>query len=89
MRDRWKDTSSWSQRDPSDLRVPKEWTLRTANVRIVVHHHMDYEPDRWFCSAYPLFDMQGLMAGDAEAAKAEAVELVGQWLRTALRGLET
>ena len=78
----WYDTTSYSQRDKE--RVPRVWTLLLRNVKIIVHRHIHY--DGWLLSCRDLqIDMIELENTDIDQAKQEAVEIVGNTLKTRIR----
>jgi hypothetical protein len=61
-----------------------------GDLRINVHHHIDYGPEQWLLSVYPelLPPSQRLESKDPDAAKAEALGRVRQWLKQHLTPLE-
>lgn len=60
--------------------------LRSGDVDIVVHRHIDYEAKTWLLSCYGVrIDKVRLKNTDLEKAKEEAVLLVGAYLRKLTR----
>jgi hypothetical protein len=86
MTNYWKDTTSFSQREKD--RAPRTWQRWDGLLRMTVHRHIHYPPDRWLLSCDPWFDKRELSSVDATKAKAEAVELVMQVLEGALNSLK-
>ena len=69
----WKDTSSWS-RNEKDRSVPKEWTAQVGKFTLIIHHHIDYDPDKWLLTCRPfLFEAHELASTDIGLAKCQAV----------------
>lgn len=76
MRDpTWKNTTSYSRERGTT--EPREWTLKTRHLRIVVHRHIDYAADLWLMSVDPL-GLRNVVLGEPEIdkAKTEAIRKV-------------
>lgn len=77
----WEDTTGYRQGDRGKVE-PRIWTtdLENENValRIIVHRHVNYEPDQWLMSCRDVagFTNHQLKAKDVDAAKHEALHLV-------------
>jgi len=76
----WKDTTSYSQREPLDQRVPRIWKAQVGDIDIIVTRNI-YFPDRWFCRSHFLHIDGILRSKDIEQAKIEALKVVKQKLQ--------
>jgi len=68
----FKDVTSYSRGDV-DL-IPRTWEAMIAGVRLVVTRHIYFERDEWIARSC----LELLTSKDVEAAKREAVELLGR-----------
>ena len=85
---KWQDTSSYSRSDTD--RRQREATLDTGPLRIVVHHHRDFEPDDWLVSARPgLLERHLVGKGTIEEAEAAAIRIVRAKLASLSKALES
>lgn len=81
----WKDVTTYS-RDDKD-RLPRVWHLDCGDMRVAVHKHIHYAPDAWLLTCSPFFDKRELCAKDADDAKAEALALVREKVKTLAEAL--
>ena len=82
----WEDETSYSRGDKE--RVPRTWTCRLGgHLRVTVTRHIHYPPDDWLLFCLPFFDGRVLKAKDIKQAKCEALLLVKEKLREAMRQL--
>ena len=73
MKNKWKDTTSYSQSDVE--RVPREWTLEVGSLQVIVHRYHGCEG--WFGSCYGMgVERTQLTSVDGEDAKLELVRLL-------------
>jgi hypothetical protein len=50
-------------------------------LRVTVHHHIHHPPETWLLSSQPATHCQHVLrAKDLEAAKAEALAILRQWV---------
>ncbi len=50
------------------------WTTHIGRFRLVVHRHIDYDPDQWLASCHPsVLDKVPLASKDIAEAKCQAV----------------
>lgn len=81
----WNDVTTYS-RDDKD-KQPRVWHFDCGDLRVVVHRHIHYAPDAWLLTCSPFFDKRELYAKDADHAKAEALALVREKVKTLAEAL--
>jgi len=86
----WKDTTRYSWSDSKKYRKePREMTLDTGSVRIVIHKHVDY-PGEWFMSCVPeLMRRQNLGECSIEKAQAAGLERLRKHLVSVLSVIDS
>lgn len=85
----WKDTTSYSQSEPANKRVPREWTHQTKHIRVVIHHLHGYDPEVWFMSCHELDrERVELKCRDVTKAQMEALGLIRVRLLSMLHDVE-
>ena len=72
---KWEDTSAWSRSD-KDRSVAKEWTIKSGDLVITIHHYIGCG-QAWYVSCHALkISRNDLSTNDAEMAKSRALNLV-------------
>lgn len=88
MRPGWKDVTSRSRGERDTPPQETELVVDPGRLRIVVHHHIDYEP-KWLLSCRPsVFDMHLLDELALDDAQYTAEELVKARLHRWLTALK-
>lgn len=82
---RWKDISSFSQRDK--VREPRTFVMEVAGLSITVTRHMHYAPTDWLLCCDPFFREVVIGTGTADDAKVAAIKAVKQKLIDTLAAL--
>lgn len=84
---KWKDVSSYSQRDA--VRSPSNYELKSKFIRVHVHRHTDWPKDAWLLSCDQLgvirYDLRETNLQDAQD---KAILLIKSTLKAFLRELE-
>lgn len=77
----WRDVTSYSRDTAPEDRKPRTWEFKTENLTVVVSRRIHREG--WFLTCHQLMIDQVLDADDADAARAEAMVRVREWLLVA------
>ncbi len=60
----------------------------SGDLDILVHRHIDYEPNVWLCSVRGIMEKRVLLSPDLEKAKAEAFSVIETHAKRILNSLD-
>ncbi len=85
----WKDTTNYVRGERGQIE-PRRWERLIGGMRVIIHRHLDYEPDVWLLTtdAPCLFLQAALKSKDIEDATKEAVRHIASSVRTLFASVE-